>query len=108
MDTPGRSSPRASPAAGCFGYGVGRSPGRSAASAPEGGAHGLDRLVRLHVVGVAAADRPRPDRRGGVARPRDVLVVDGGVAPGGRGADVEGRVAEAERAVAAVPRRGGG
>src|SRR5439155_13663924 len=64
----------------------------------EGGAHALDRLVRLHVVDVAAAERPRLERGGGVTSPGDLLVVERGVLPGRGRADVEGGVPEAEGA----------
>src|SRR6185437_3272203 len=55
----------------------------------ERGSHALDRLVRLHVVHVPPADRERLDRRRGLARPGDLLLVVRGVEPGGHDADVE-------------------
>src|SRR5215471_15975533 len=55
----------------------------------EGGTHALDGLVGLHVVHVAAADRPRLEGRRGGARPLDGWLVEGGVQPGGHHADVE-------------------
>src|SRR6266702_3249990 len=58
--------------------------------------HTLDRLVRLHVVHVAAADRPRLGGRRRGARPLDGLLVEGSVQPGGHHADVECGIAEAE------------
>src|SRR5262245_11811048 len=60
------------------------------------GAHALDGLVGLHVVHVAAADRPRLEGRRGGARPLDGLLVEGSVQPGGHHADVECSIAEAE------------
>jgi hypothetical protein len=63
----------------------------------EGGPNPVERFVCLHVVGVAAADRPGLDRRRRVARPCDVLVVERGAGPARHGADVEGGPAIAER-----------
>src|SRR5204863_5038129 len=63
----------------------------------ERGPHPLQRLVRLHVVGVPAADRPRLYRSRGLAGPGDVLLVEGGVQPARHRADVEGGIPVAER-----------
>src|SRR5215203_3955240 len=54
-------------------------------------ADALDRLVGLHVVDVAAADRPRLDRGRSLTRPGDGLFVERGVLPGRHHADVERR-----------------
>src|SRR5205085_1484670 len=61
------------------------------------GADPLDRLFGLHVVDIAAADRPRLDRRCRITRPRDVLFVEAAVLPGGHCTDVERCVAETDR-----------
>src|SRR5215213_5225072 len=66
-------------------------------------ADALDRLVRLHVVDVAAPGvRPGCDRVGRLARPRDLLVVEGRVLPDRHRADIERGVAEADRCRAGV------
>src|SRR5829696_3376154 len=63
---------------------------------PEGGAHAVDGFVRLHVVRVAAADRPWLDRRRGLTRPGHALLVVGRIGPACHRTDVEGGVAVAE------------
>src|ERR687898_3091575 len=53
------------------------------------GADALDWLVGLHVVEIAAADRPRLERRRRLPGPLDVSLVEGGVLPARHSADVE-------------------
>src|SRR6266487_1086391 len=62
----------------------------------EGGTKALDRLVGLHVVDVAAADRPRLDRRCRITRPFHLPLVKGRVQPARHDADIESRFAEAD------------
>src|SRR5437763_5110839 len=59
----------------------------------ECGSDSVERFVRLHVVGVAAPDRPGLDYGRGLSGPGDVLVVDSPVGPARHRTEVEGRVA---------------
>ena len=68
----------------------------------KGGPHALDRLVRLHVIEIAAADRRWLDGRRGVPRPRDGFRIKGRLPPACHRADVEGRLAKPDRPIVDV------